>query len=59
MPDSPARVPAMVCHYAAYLRARAHVTPWISMDGNRAELSLGVGGKGGQWGGQSAVILKL
>jgi hypothetical protein len=46
MPDSPARVPSMVCHYAAYLRARAHVTPEISVDGNRAELRLGVGDKG-------------
>ncbi len=45
MPDSPARVPAMVCHYAAYLRARAHVMPEVSVDGNRAELRLGVGAK--------------
>jgi hypothetical protein len=45
MPDSPARVPSMVCHYAAYLRARAHVTPEISVDGNRAEVRLGVGDK--------------
>jgi hypothetical protein len=44
MPDSPA-VPAIVCHYAAYLNARAHVAPGISVDGNRAELSLGVGEK--------------
>jgi hypothetical protein len=45
MPDSPARVPSMVCHYAAYLRARAHVTPGVSVDGNRAEVRLGVGDK--------------
>ncbi len=45
MPDSPARVPSMVCHYAAYLRARAHVTPEISVDQNRAEVRLGVGDK--------------
>jgi len=45
MPDSPARVPSMVCHYAAYLRARAHVTPEIRVDGNRAEVCLGVGAK--------------
>ena len=45
MPDSPARVPSMVCHYAAYLRARAHVTPGVSVDGNRAEVCLGVGDK--------------
>ena len=45
MPDSPAPVPAMLCHYAAYLRARAHVTPETSVDGNHAELRLGVGDK--------------
>ncbi|HUY46145.1 MAG TPA: hypothetical protein VMV92_10530 [Streptosporangiaceae bacterium] len=45
MPDNPARVPSMVCHYAAYLRAGAHVTPGISMDGNRADVRLGVGAK--------------
>lgn len=45
MPDNPARVPSMVCHYAAYLRARAHVTPEVSVDGNRAEVHLGVGTK--------------
>ena len=45
MPDSPARVPSMICHYAAYLRARAHVTPEVSVDGNRAEVRLGVGAK--------------
>ncbi len=45
MPDSPAPVPSMVCHYAAYLRARPHVTPETSVDGNRAELRLCVGGK--------------
>ena len=43
MPDSPARVPAMVSHCAAYLQARAHVTPEISVDGNRAEIHLGAG----------------
>jgi hypothetical protein len=42
MPDSPARVPAMVSHCAAYLQARAHATPEISVDGNRAEIHLGV-----------------
>ena len=45
MPDSPARVPSMVCHYAAYLRARAHVTPEVSVDGNRAEVRLCIGDK--------------
>lgn len=45
MPDSPARVPSMVCRYAAHLRARAHVTPEISVNQNRAELRLGVGAK--------------
>jgi hypothetical protein len=42
MPDSPARVPAMISHCAAYLQARAHATPEISVDGNRAEIHLGV-----------------
>ena len=45
MPDSPARVPSMMCHYVAYLRARAHVTPGVSVDGNRAEVCLGAGDK--------------
>jgi len=45
MPDSPARIPSMICHYAAYLRARAHVTPKVSVDGNRADVCLGVGAK--------------
>lgn len=44
MPDS-ARVPAMVCHYASYLRAWLHVTPEISVNGNRAELRLRFGNK--------------
>jgi len=35
----------MVCHYAAHLRARAHITPEVSVDGNRAEVRLGVGDK--------------
>lgn len=42
MPDSPARVLAMVYHCAAYLHARAHVTPEISVDQNRAVLHLDV-----------------
>lgn len=45
MPDSPARVPSMVCHNAAYLPARAHVMPEVSVDGSRAEVRLGVGAK--------------
>jgi hypothetical protein len=45
MPESPAGVPSMVCHYAVYLRARAHVMPEVSVEGNRAEVRLGVGGK--------------
>ncbi|HUY48802.1 MAG TPA: hypothetical protein VMV92_24310 [Streptosporangiaceae bacterium] len=45
MPDGPAHVPSMVCHYAVYLRARAHVMPEVSVDGDRAELRLGVGAK--------------
>ena len=43
MPDSPARVPTMVSHCAAYLQARAHVTPEISVDGISAEIHLGAG----------------
>ena len=43
MPDSPARVPAMISHCAAYLQVRAHATPEISVDGNRAEIHLGPG----------------
>lgn len=45
MPDDSARVPAMVCHYAAYLRAWLHVTPEISMNGSQAELRLNFGKK--------------
>jgi hypothetical protein len=45
MPDSPASVPATVCHYAAYLQARAHVTPETSVGGSHAELRLSAGGK--------------
>jgi len=47
MPESPspAHVPAVIGNYAAYLRARAHVTPEISVDGNRAELRLDAGEK--------------
>jgi hypothetical protein len=45
MTDSSACFPAIVCHYAAFLHARAHVRPRISVDKNQAELSLGVGEK--------------
>lgn len=45
MTDSPARVPAIVRHHAAYLHARAHVMPGISMNENRAGLSLEIGEK--------------
>lgn len=45
MPDDSAAIPALVCHYAAYLRAWLHVTPEISMHGNRAELRLVFGKK--------------
>ena len=45
MTDRPARVPAIVRHYAAYLHARAYITPRISIDANRAELSLDISDK--------------
>jgi hypothetical protein len=44
MPDNPARVPAMISHCAAYLQARAHATPEVSANGNRAEIHLSTGG---------------
>jgi hypothetical protein len=44
MPDTPARVPAMISHCAAYLQARAHATPEISVNGHQAEIHLGAGG---------------
>ena len=45
MPDDPAPVPAMVSHWAAYLRAWLHVTPETSINGNQAELRLRFGNK--------------
>ncbi len=45
MPDASAPVPAMVCHYAAYMRAWLQVTPETSVTGNRAELRLNFGKK--------------
>jgi len=45
VPDDSAPVPAMVRHYAAYLRAWLHVTPETSVHGNRAELRLNFGKK--------------
>lgn len=45
MPDDSTRIPAMVCHCAAFFRTWAHATPEISMSGNRAELRLGIGDK--------------
>jgi hypothetical protein len=45
VPDDSARVPAMVCHYAAYLRAWLHVTPEIWVEGSQAELRLNFGNK--------------
>jgi hypothetical protein len=45
VPDDSARIPAMVCHYAAFFRTWAHATPEISVSGNRAEVRLGVGAR--------------
>jgi hypothetical protein len=45
VPDEPAAIPAMISHYAAYLRAWLHVTPETSVHGNRAELRLNFGKK--------------
>jgi hypothetical protein len=45
VPDDSAHVPALICHYAAYLRAWLHVTPETSVHGNRAELRLNFGKK--------------
>jgi hypothetical protein len=45
VPDDSVATPAMVCHYAAYLRAWLHVTPETSVNGNRAELRLSFGNK--------------
>lgn len=45
MPDDSGHVPAMICHYAAYMRAWLHVTPEISMNGSQAELRLNLGKK--------------
>ena len=41
MPDDPAAIPAIVCHYAAYVRARVHVPPETSVNGNQAECASG------------------
>ena len=45
MPDDSTRIPAIICHYAAFFRTWAHATPEISVSGNRAEVCLGVGAK--------------
>jgi hypothetical protein len=45
VPDDSIRIPAMVCHYAAFFRTWAHATPEIGVSGNRAELCLGIGEK--------------
>jgi len=45
VPGGSATVPAIVRHYAAYLRAWLHVTPQTSVEGNRAELRLNFGNK--------------
>lgn len=44
MPDDPP-LPALVCHYAAYLGTWLQVTPETRVDGNQAELRLAFGNK--------------
>lgn len=43
MPDDSGLVPAMVQHYAAYLRAKAHVTPETSVNSDQADVRICVG----------------
>lgn len=45
MPDEPAPLPALIGHYAAFLRTWMQVTPETSIQGNRAELRLRFGAK--------------
>lgn len=41
----PALVPQVVASYAAYLRAKTHATPEVTVTGDQAELTLTVGDK--------------
>ena len=45
VPGEPVPIPAMVGHYAAYLRTWVRVTPETSVSGNQAELRLRFGRK--------------
>jgi hypothetical protein len=45
MTDSPALVPTAVRHYAAYLRAKATITPDICVRGRAAEVCISTGEK--------------
>ncbi len=45
MPDDSSRIPAMVGHYAAYLRTWVRVTPEVNVNGSQAELLLRFGSK--------------
>ncbi len=45
MPDNGVSVPAMIRHYATYLRAKARITPETSIDGGKAEVRISTGEK--------------
>jgi len=45
MPDDPAAIPAILCHHAAYVRARVHVPPETWVSGNQSELRVRLGRK--------------
>jgi hypothetical protein len=43
VPDNATPLPAMLSHYAAYMRARARVTPQVRMNGHQADVRLNFG----------------
>ena len=45
MPDKSAPVPTVVRHYAAYLQAKAHITPETSINGGKADVRISTGEK--------------
>lgn len=45
MPDTSPPLPAIVRHYAAYLRAKAHITPEASVSGGKADVAISIGEK--------------
>lgn len=45
MPDTSPSLPAIVRHYAAYLRAKAHLTPHASVSGGKADVAISIGGR--------------